>query len=368
MGIQDAEGNTALMYAAAFGHTNVVSLFITVFKELRKHVNLQQKNNQDLGACQLASRNGHEDCVRLLTRDAQLFPSAMPDGFPDPTDLDRAPTPPRRRASKKEETVKTRKKALSVSEKKYAVEPNSGLLRLRPNSVESIGLSGNEADTESVAVSAAVRSHSKKKQSGSVNKGNCKLLSASPSGLLKGRQDNLDDENPAFLLASCRASTPRKNFTSLPKLDLNSSISSTKSEGGAFRMARGKSKASNKSVRRTTSEPRAQGAASDSSSDDPEGNSLQDFLMSSCRSEPWTKLSSKSDKLGHRAKLSSVKLPPIRVSCELNTHSSNGGSIKTLGDVIDEEEHETSASSENDMNRLFKKRQIRRKTSHQRAT
>lgn len=348
------------MYAAAFGHGDIVSLFVIVFKDLRKHLNLQQKNNQGISASQLASRNGHEACVRLLTRDAQLFPSAI-DAFPDPKELERAPTPTRRKLSKKESNMKVNSKVLSQREMKYAVNTAKiNLLNGRSDSLESIGMSGNEADTESVAVSAAVRNHVKKKP-GMLSKPpvrNSKLISVKPPPLFNANK-NFPSQGP---LKAEREPSPRISSSyqipSLPKLNLNSSISSTKSDSGAFRAARSrnKSKGSGKYLRRTTSEPRRKsedGAVLSSSSDDLEGDELQDFLMSSCRSEPWSNSKSGS--------ASSVRLPPIRIHPDFKQRLPciNG---KNVREVIDEE-HETSAS-EAEQSKLFKKRQIRKKFSH----
>ncbi|XP_076308014.1 uncharacterized protein LOC143223657 [Tachypleus tridentatus] len=96
-GIQDMEGNTALMYAATRGHANVISIFINTFKHQRRALHLGHKNNQGLTALQLASKNKHDSCVRLLTREAQHFPNSLVGEFPDPKELERAPTPTKKK-------------------------------------------------------------------------------------------------------------------------------------------------------------------------------------------------------------------------------------------------------------------------------
>ncbi|XP_013773491.1 ankyrin repeat domain-containing protein 34C-like [Limulus polyphemus] len=96
-GIQDMEGNTALMYAATRGHANVISIFTNTFKHQRRALHLGQKNNQGLTALQLASKNKHDGCVRLLTREAQQFPNSLVGEFPDPKELERAPTPTKKK-------------------------------------------------------------------------------------------------------------------------------------------------------------------------------------------------------------------------------------------------------------------------------
>ena len=58
----DAEGNTALIEAARFGHDDVVSALLIA----RADVNA--KNNAGKTALQLASEGGHDETVRLLTQ------------------------------------------------------------------------------------------------------------------------------------------------------------------------------------------------------------------------------------------------------------------------------------------------------------
>lgn len=80
------------MYAASHGHEEVVSLFISVFRNNIRALQLHRRNNDGLTALHLAVRNRHEGCARLLTREAQYFPSGL-ERFPDPRELDREPTP-----------------------------------------------------------------------------------------------------------------------------------------------------------------------------------------------------------------------------------------------------------------------------------
>ncbi|XP_022240190.1 uncharacterized protein LOC111085521 isoform X2 [Limulus polyphemus] len=96
-GILDMDGNTALMYAAMRGHGSIISIFTNIFKHQRKALHLGQKNIQGLTALQLASKNKHDGCVRLLTREAQQFPNSLVGEFPDPKELERAPTPTKRK-------------------------------------------------------------------------------------------------------------------------------------------------------------------------------------------------------------------------------------------------------------------------------
>src|SRR5689334_1427287 len=56
----DAEGNTALIEAARFGHDDVVQALLIA----KADVNV--KNKQGKTALMLASEGGHDDCVRLL--------------------------------------------------------------------------------------------------------------------------------------------------------------------------------------------------------------------------------------------------------------------------------------------------------------
>ena len=58
----DAEGNTALIEAARFGHDDVVSALLIA----RADVNA--KNRAGKTALQLASEGGHDETVRLLTQ------------------------------------------------------------------------------------------------------------------------------------------------------------------------------------------------------------------------------------------------------------------------------------------------------------
>lgn len=80
------------MYASSHGHEEVISLFISVFRNDIRALQLHKRNNDGLTALHLAVRNRHEGCARLLTREAQCFPSAL-ERFPDPRELDREPTP-----------------------------------------------------------------------------------------------------------------------------------------------------------------------------------------------------------------------------------------------------------------------------------
>ena len=58
----DADGNTALIEAARFGHDDVVAALLIA----RADVNA--KNKQGKTALMVASEGGHDDCVRLLTQ------------------------------------------------------------------------------------------------------------------------------------------------------------------------------------------------------------------------------------------------------------------------------------------------------------
>lgn len=80
------------MYAASHGQEEVISLFISVFRNDIRALQLHRRNNDGLTALHLAVRNRHENCARLLTREAQCFPSGL-ERFPDPRELDREPTP-----------------------------------------------------------------------------------------------------------------------------------------------------------------------------------------------------------------------------------------------------------------------------------
>ena len=58
----DAEGNTALIEAARFGHDDVVQALLIA------KADVNAKNKQGKTALMLASEGGHDDCVRLLTQ------------------------------------------------------------------------------------------------------------------------------------------------------------------------------------------------------------------------------------------------------------------------------------------------------------
>lgn len=58
----DAEGNTALIEAARFGHDDVVEALLIA------KADVSVKNKQGKTALMLASEGGHDDCVRLLTQ------------------------------------------------------------------------------------------------------------------------------------------------------------------------------------------------------------------------------------------------------------------------------------------------------------
>jgi len=58
----DADGNTALIEAARFGHDDVVEALLIA------RANVNAKNKQGKTALMLASEGGHDDCVRLLTQ------------------------------------------------------------------------------------------------------------------------------------------------------------------------------------------------------------------------------------------------------------------------------------------------------------
>ena len=57
----DADGNTALIEAARFGHDDVVEALLIA------RADVSAKNKQGKTALMLASEGGHDDCVRLLT-------------------------------------------------------------------------------------------------------------------------------------------------------------------------------------------------------------------------------------------------------------------------------------------------------------
>lgn len=80
------------MYAASHGQQEVLAVFLSVFRNNLKSLQLHKRNNDGFTALHLAVRNRHDGCARLLTKDGQFFPTAI-DEFPDPKDLDRDPTP-----------------------------------------------------------------------------------------------------------------------------------------------------------------------------------------------------------------------------------------------------------------------------------
>jgi ankyrin repeat protein len=58
----DADGNTALIEAARFGHDDVVAVLLIA------RADVSAKNKQGKTALMLASEGGHDECVRLLTQ------------------------------------------------------------------------------------------------------------------------------------------------------------------------------------------------------------------------------------------------------------------------------------------------------------
>ena len=58
----DADGNTALMEAARFGHDDVITALLIA------RANVSAKNKQGKTALMLAAEGGHDECVRLLTQ------------------------------------------------------------------------------------------------------------------------------------------------------------------------------------------------------------------------------------------------------------------------------------------------------------
>lgn len=58
----DADGNTALIEAARFGHDDVITALLVA----RADVNAKNKDGKT--ALMLASEGGHDECVRLLTQ------------------------------------------------------------------------------------------------------------------------------------------------------------------------------------------------------------------------------------------------------------------------------------------------------------
>jgi len=62
----DADGNTALIEAARFGHDDVVQALLIA------KADASVKNKQGKTALMLASEGGHDECVRLLTQATTL--------------------------------------------------------------------------------------------------------------------------------------------------------------------------------------------------------------------------------------------------------------------------------------------------------
>lgn len=58
----DADGNTALIEAARFGHDDVITALLVA------RADVSAKNKQGKTALMLASEGGHDECVRLLTQ------------------------------------------------------------------------------------------------------------------------------------------------------------------------------------------------------------------------------------------------------------------------------------------------------------
>ena len=58
----DADGNTALIEAARFGHDDVITALLVA------RADVSTKNKQGKTALMLASEGGHDECVRLLTQ------------------------------------------------------------------------------------------------------------------------------------------------------------------------------------------------------------------------------------------------------------------------------------------------------------
>ena len=58
----DADGNTALIEAARFGHDDVITALLVA------RADVHAKNKQGKTALMLASEGGHDECVRLLTQ------------------------------------------------------------------------------------------------------------------------------------------------------------------------------------------------------------------------------------------------------------------------------------------------------------
>ncbi|XP_054706128.1 ankyrin repeat and SAM domain-containing protein 3-like [Uloborus diversus] len=110
--VTDANGNTALMYAASHGHDEVVAVFISIFRNDIKSLQLHKRNNDGFTALHLAVKNRHESCARLLTREVQFFPSAI-EQFPDPKELDREPTPPGIHGRRKHKLINSAKIKIS---------------------------------------------------------------------------------------------------------------------------------------------------------------------------------------------------------------------------------------------------------------
>ncbi|KAK3880478.1 hypothetical protein Pcinc_015025 [Petrolisthes cinctipes] len=97
LGLQDKDGNSALMYAAALGRTQIVLLLLAAHRRLQRLSLYGQKNALGETAKDLALRNHHTDISTLLTVDSASLP--RPAGLSAflparPLDLDRPPTPP----------------------------------------------------------------------------------------------------------------------------------------------------------------------------------------------------------------------------------------------------------------------------------
>ena len=58
----NADGNTALIEAARFGHDDVITALLVA------RADVSTKNKQGKTALMLASEGGHDECVRLLTQ------------------------------------------------------------------------------------------------------------------------------------------------------------------------------------------------------------------------------------------------------------------------------------------------------------
>ncbi|CAG0887831.1 unnamed protein product [Cyprideis torosa] len=92
---QDIEGNSALMYAAAFGLSNLLSLLLVKIHQhhtVKSDSIIKQRNRRGFSAVELAEKNGHREIVELLRQATTSFPkpSKLVDG---PDSLERLPTP-----------------------------------------------------------------------------------------------------------------------------------------------------------------------------------------------------------------------------------------------------------------------------------